>query len=65
MWFWLARIITGRSQYVRPANGADKVSRAITPFKNCMFEVVGVFSQRKENSEISKAWVEAAAHSCF
>lgn len=63
VWFWLARIIRGRSQQVRTSRGVDRGSRAIIVFKLDHPVSPALFSQVRLKTAIIKLWARAVGHS--
>lgn len=65
VWFWLARIIKGRSQQVNTKRGDDKGSNPIIGFKVVHPDSVLLFSHERLNKAIKKLWARVVGQSHF
>lgn len=64
-WFWLARIIRGRSQQVRTSRGVERPSTAMVGFKKDHPVSVEFFSQVMLKIAIVRLWTRTVGQSHF
>lgn len=65
VWFWLARIISGRSQHVNTKRGVDKGSRAIMWFRAVHPDSVVLLSQDRLRTAINRLLARVVGQSHF
>lgn len=65
VWFWLARIISGRSQQVRTRSGVDKGSAAIYRLREVQPVSDRLSNQVRLASAIIRLWARVVGHSHF
>lgn len=63
VWFWLARIIRGRSQHVRTSRGVDRGSVAINRFRVDQPVSNAYFSHERLISAINMLWARVVGQS--
>lgn len=65
VWFWLAKIIRGRSQHVRTRRGVDKASVAMYRLRDVQPVSDRFSSQVKLAKAMTRLWARVVDHSHF
>lgn len=65
VWFWLAKIISGRSQQDNTRRGVERGSVAMCVFKLVQDVSEGLFSQVRLNKAMQKLWPRVVGQSHF